>query len=94
VLFLAAPALEAQPVSTREITDVYRTILAGRECSGRGHAGSRGSASRVALDLSSGEALVYCTYNRNSLAGAGFLVHLRHTDGVWAVIKWHVMWVS
>jgi hypothetical protein len=187
-LLITGQWLDAQPASTGDVTNVYRAILADKECSGRGHAGSRGSVpvirreleslagspwwssggsartfadqarnflpprlveelsgtdgettlslatakalgartlsqadvdalaktgdffgafyrrfpsasayiqlSRVALDLSSGEALVYCSYSTNPLGGAGYIVHLRQTNGVWAPIKWHVMWVS
>ena len=50
--------------------------------------------SRVALDMSSGEALMYCGYGKSPFGGEGFLVHLHQMNGVWAAIAWHRVWVS
>ena len=50
--------------------------------------------SQVAIDSDRGTALVYCGASTNALAGRGFLVLLRYSDGRWMPTLWQMLWES
>ena len=91
------PAMRAQIVRDIEIREIVATadIDAWRRF-GTTHdgAGYAVQFSRIGFGRDQNTALVYTELNCPGLCGAGELILLRRTSGVWRVLKQHPLWAS